>query len=191
MKQGKGKLIIFSAPSGSGKSSIIHRLMSVYQLPAEFSISATSRPPRGEEKDGVDYYFLTPQEFEQKITNGEFLEYEEVYSGLYYGTLKKEINNALEKGRNIILDVDVKGALAVKRQYGESALAIFIEPPSVEVLKERLEKRGTDTPEKIQQRVEKATEELTYISYFDRVVSNEELSVACEEVYKIIFDFIK
>ena len=144
-----GKLIILSAPSGAGKSTLVHHLLNS-NLNLEFSVSATSRAPRLNEKEGIDYYFLTPEEFKQKIANGEFLEYEEVYPDCFYGTLRSEIDRITQKDKNVIFDVDVKGGLNIKRQFGNQALAIFIAPPNMEALKERLLKRGTETPEMIQ-----------------------------------------
>lgn len=186
----KGKLIIFSAPSGSGKSTIISRLVDDYGLSARFSISATSRLPRGEEQHGVHYYFLTEQDFRDRIERGDFVEYEEVYAGHFYGTLRSEIDDALDRGENVILDIDVKGAANVKRIYGDRALTIFIQPPSIEILRERLTARGTDAPERIEQRLHKATTELSYAPRFDRVVTNDHLDTACREAYDYIRDFL-
>ena len=140
----RGKLIIFSAPSGSGKSTIVNHLLSK-ELNMEFSISATSRPPRGKEKNGVEYYFITPDEFREKINKDEFLEYEEVYEGRYYGTLKSEVERILNKGHNVIFDVDVVGGINIKKYYGDKAKSIFIQPPSIECLRDRLIQRGTDS----------------------------------------------
>ena len=142
----QGKLIIFSAPSGSGKSTIINKLMSEYGLRGRFSISATSRQPRGSEQDGVEYYFLTEEDFRRRISEGDFLEYEEVYPGCFYGTLRSEVDRTLDRGENVILDIDVQGGLNVKKIYGDRALTLFIQPPSIERLRERLERRGTDAP---------------------------------------------
>jgi len=161
-----GKLVIFSAPSGSGKSTIInHLLKKGYNL--EFSISATSRKPRGSERNGVEYYFLSPEEFKQKIAGNEFIEYEEVYQDCFYGTLKSEIERIAQKGNNTVLDIDVKGAANVKKQFGERALSIFIAPPSIEALRERLINRKTDTMEAIEKRVAKASYEMTFAKDFD------------------------
>lgn len=185
-----GKLIIFSAPSGAGKSTIVHYLLSKINN-LEFSISATSRKPRGAEVDGSDYYFLTADEFRLKVDNKEFIEYEEVYSDLYYGTLRSEIDRIAAKGNNIIFDVDVKGGLNIKKQYNGQALAIFIAPPSVDELVNRLNHRGTDTPEMIRQRVGKAEYELSFAKDFDVVVVNDVLEKAQAEAEKLILDFLK
>lgn len=184
-----GKLIIFSAPSGSGKSTIINDLLT-RNLNLSFSISATSRLPRGEEKHGVEYYFLTPNEFRVRIDNDEFLEYEEVYADRFYGTLKSEVDERLQRGENVILDVDVKGGMNIKKIYQDKALSVFIQPPSIEELRNRLQKRATDSPEVIQQRIAKAAEELTYASQYDVVVINDDLTKAQEEAFKIITEFV-
>ncbi len=185
-----GKLIIFSAPSGSGKSTIINHLLTK-DLNLSFSISATSRQPRGEEKHGIEYYFLSPEEFRTRIENEEFLEYEEVYTDRFYGTLKSEVDNNLAKGLNVVLDIDVKGGMNIKRQYGKQALAVFIQPPSIEELEKRLISRATDSSEVIQQRINKAEEELQYSSKYDVVIVNDDLEKAQEEAFKVIFDFCK
>ena len=183
-------LFVFSAPSGSGKTTLINHLMSQVQG-LTFSVSATSRPPRGEERDGVEYHFLSEEEFRRKIEEDAFVEYEEVYAGTFYGTLKSEIDGRLAKGENVVLDVDVKGGLSVKRIYGDKALLIFIQPPSIEELRRRLEKRGTDTPEKIQQRVDKAAYELTFAPQFDVVITNDDLETAEKEVVKVVSERVK
>lgn len=185
----KGKLIIFSAPSGSGKSTIINYLLQ-QQLNLYFSISATSRPPRGQEKNGVEYFFLTPEEFRNRIANNEFLEYEEVYPDRFYGTLKSQVEKQLEAGQNIIFDVDVVGGCNIKNFYGNRALAIFIQPPSVEELRNRLNGRGTDAPEVIESRIAKAECELTFAPRFDKVVINDNLEEACQQVYELVNNFI-
>jgi len=185
----KGKLIIFSAPSGSGKSTIINYLLQ-QQLNLYFSISATSRPPRGQEKNGVEYFFLTPEEFRNRIANNEFLEYEEVYPDRFYGTLKSQVEKQLEAGQNIIFDVDVVGGCNIKNFYGNRALAIFIQPPSVEELRNRLNGRGTDAPEVIESRIAKAEYELTFAPRFDKVVINDNLEEACQQVYELVNNFI-
>ena len=185
-----GKLIIFSAPSGSGKSTIVNALLKK-RNDLEFSISATSRAPRGTEQNGREYYFLTPDEFRKKIENGELLEWEEVYKDTYYGTLKSEIERITLKGKNVIFDVDVVGGVNIKKMYGDRALAIFIQPPSVEELEKRLVARGTDSPEKIKERVAKASEELTYAGRFDVVIVNDDLDKAINETEKVIDDFLK
>jgi len=187
----KGKLIIFSAPSGSGKTTIINALRQHEELQLQFSISCTSREPRGEEKDGVEYYFLTPEEFKQKIDEGAFLEYEEVYPNRFYGTLKSEVDGRLEKGQNIVFDVDVKGGCNIKNYYGKKAVSIFIQPPSLEELRRRLEKRGTDTQEVIESRLEKASYELTFAPKYDHVVINDDLETAVDEALQIVSRFIK
>lgn len=186
----KGKLIIFSAPSGSGKSTIIGKLVSEFGLQAHFSISATSRAPRAGEVDGVHYYFLSEEDFRSRIEKGDFLEYEEVYAGHFYGTLRSEIDTNLEAGENVILDIDVKGAQNIKSVYGDQALSIFIQPPSLEALRDRLTARGTESPERIEQRLQRAETELSYASLFDRVVTNDDLGVACEQAYAYIAEFL-
>ncbi|WP_321479495.1 guanylate kinase [uncultured Bacteroides sp.] len=185
-----GKLIIFSAPSGSGKSTIINHLMN-QNLNLAFSISATSRAPRGTEQDGVEYFFLSPEVFRQRIENGEFLEYEEVYTDRYYGTLKAQVEKQLAAGQNVVFDVDVVGGCNIKKLYGERALSLFIQPPSIEVLRERLTSRGTDTPEVIESRIAKAEFELSYAPQFDCIVINDNLETAQAEAYKIIQEFIE
>lgn len=185
-----GKLLIFSAPSGSGKSTIVNYLLQ-QNLNLHFSVSATSRPPRGVEKDGIEYYFLSPEEFRKKIANGEFLEYEEVYPDRFYGTLKSEVQSFLDNGLNIVFDVDVVGGCHIKEQYGKRALSVFIEPPSVEALRERLEKRGTDSPEVIKNRIAKAESELTFAPKFDVVVRNDDLEKAKAETLDAILKFLK
>ena len=185
-----GKVIIFSAPSGSGKSTIIGRLMSHKELNMAFSISCTSRQPRGTERNGVEYFFLTPGEFRQKIADGEFLEYEEVYKDRYYGTLKSQVECQLEAGDNVVLDVDVKGACNIKQFYGGRALALFIQPPSIEELRRRLEGRGTDAPEVIEDRLERASFELTFARKFDKVIVNDDLDRAVDEAFDAVKEFI-
>ena len=165
------KLIIFSAPSGSGKSTIINYLLAQH-LNLAFSISATSRAPRGTERDGVEYFFLTPDEFRRRIEAGEFLEYEEVYKDRFYGTLKSQVEKQLADGQNIIFDVDVVGGCNIKQFYGDRALSVFIQPPSIEELRHRLEGRGTDAPEVIESRLAKAAYELTFAPKFDRVINH-------------------
>lgn len=185
-----GKVIIFSAPSGSGKSTIIGRLMSHKELNMAFSISCTSRQPRGTERNGVEYFFLTPGEFHQKIADGEFLEYEEVYKDRYYGTLKSQVECQLEAGDNVVLDVDVKGACNIKQFYGGRAMALFIQPPSIEELRRRLEGRGTDAPEVIEDRLERASFELTFARKFDKVIVNDDLDRAVDEAFDAVKEFI-
>ncbi|MBR4388938.1 MAG: guanylate kinase [Prevotella sp.] len=186
-----GKLIIVSAPSGSGKSTIINWLMQHEELKLAFSISCTSRPPRGNERDGVEYFFLSVEEFKERIERGEFLEYEEVYEGRFYGTLKSQVERQLADGQNVVFDVDVKGGCSLKNYFGDRALAIFIQPPSVEELRRRLEKRGTDSPEVINDRVEKAGYELTFAPRFDRVLVNDDLDTALAEALQMVTEFIE
>ena len=185
-----GKIIIFSAPSGSGKSTIIGRLMSHKELNMAFSISCTSRPPRGTERDGVEYFFVSPDEFRRRIEADEFLEYEEVYKDRYYGTLKSQVENQLAKGENVVLDVDVKGGCNIKRFYGDRALSLFIQPPSFDELRRRLEGRGTDAPEVIEDRLVRASFELTFADKFDHVIINDDLDRAVNEALKAVEEFI-
>lgn len=185
-----GKLIIFSAPSGSGKSTIINWLMSHEELRMAFSISCTSRAPRGIERNGVEYFFVTPEEFRRRIDNDEFLEYEEVYKDRYYGTLKQQVEAQLEKGENVVFDVDVKGGCNIKNYYGDRALSVFIQPPSIEELRNRLTGRGTDAPEVIEDRIARASFELTFAPKFDKVVINDDLDKAKAEALKIVKDFL-
>ena len=187
----KGKLIIVSAPYGSGKSTIVRWLMEQHpELKLYFSVSCTSRQPRGTEQDGVDYFFLQPDEFRQKIANGEFLEYEEVYTDRFYGTLKAQVERQREAGQNVVFDVDVKGGVNIKRYYGDEAMSLFIQPPSVEELRRRLEGRATDTPEAIQQRLDKAEYELTFAPKFDHIVVNDDLETAKQEALRLLKDFL-
>ncbi|MBB1529522.1 MAG: guanylate kinase [Prevotella sp.] len=188
----KGKLIIFSAPSGSGKSTLVQHLMTEYpELRLKFSISCTSRAPRGTERNGVEYFFLSPDEFRQKISAGEFLEYEEVYQDKFYGTLKSQVETQAERGENVVFDVDVKGGCNIKKYYGDRALSVFIQPPSVEELRKRLVGRATDAPEVIEQRLAKAEYELTFADKFDKVIINDDLDVAKAEAYQIVSEFLK
>lgn len=187
----KGKMLIVSAPSGSGKSTIVNWLMQEHpELRLYFSISCTSRAPRGTEQDGVEYFFLTPEEFRAKIENDEFLEYEEVYHDRFYGTLKAQVERQREAGQNVVFDVDVKGGVNIKRHYGHEALSLFIQPPSVDELRHRLESRGTDTAEAIAERLAKAEYELTFAPQFDRVVVNDDLATAKQQTLDIISDFL-
>ena len=185
-----GKLIIFSAPSGSGKSTIINRLMQHPELHLAFSISCTSRAPRGTEKNGVEYFFLSPEEFKQRIANGEFLEYEEVYTDRFYGTLKQQVETQAARGENVVFDVDVKGGCNIKQFYGDRALSIFIQPPSIEELRKRLTGRATDAPEVIEQRIARAEFELSFAPKFDHIVVNDDLDRAVEETLGIIKEFL-
>lgn len=184
------KLIIFSAPSGSGKSTIINYLLE-QDLHLAFSISATSRPPRGQEQHGVEYFFLTPEEFRQRIADNEFLEYEEVYQDRFYGTLKSQVENQLNAGQNVIFDVDVVGGCNIKQFYGDRALSVFIQPPSIEELRRRLEGRGTDAPEVIESRIAKAAYELSFASKFDVVIINDDLETAKAEALRVIREFLQ
>ena len=183
------KLIIFSAPSGSGKSTIINFLLK-QNLNLYFSISATSRPPRGTEQNGVEYFFLTPEEFKQHIANNDFLEYEEVYPNRFYGTLKTQVEKQLSAGQNIIFDVDVVGGCNIKKFYGDRALSLFIQPPSIDELRNRLQKRGTDSPEIIENRVAKAEFELTFANKFDAVIINANLEEAEIKALQIVQTFL-
>jgi len=185
----KGKLIIFSAPSGSGKSTLVNYLLS-QGLDLAFSVSCTSRQPRGTEQHGKEYYFLTPEEFRAKIANDEFLEYEEVYTDKFYGTLKAEVERLSAEGHIVVFDVDVKGGVNIKRYYGDRALSLFIQPPSIEELSRRLHGRATDKEEVIQQRLAKAAEELTYAPKFDRVIVNDDLEIAKAETLQVVKDFL-
>ena len=184
-----GKLLIFSAPSGSGKSTIIEYLMSK-NLGLHFSISATSRPPRGKEQHGVEYFFLSTEEFKKHIEAGDFLEYEEVYEGRYYGTLREQVDRQLAAGENVVCDVDVLGGKNIKAVYGNRALSIFIQPPSIDELRKRLEGRATDAPEVITKRIERAAFELSFAKDFDKIVINDDLSTAQAETLNIVEAFL-
>ncbi|MDL2212978.1 guanylate kinase [Bacteroides sp. OttesenSCG-928-J23] len=185
----KGKLLIFSAPSGSGKSTLINYLLD-QDLNLAFSISATSRSPRGEEEHGKEYYFFSPDEFRASIEKEEFLEFEEVYEDCYYGTLKAPIEELLSAGVNVVFDVDVVGGFNIKRYYGKQALSIFIQPPSIEELRKRLVSRATDAPEVIEKRIRKAEFELNYAGHFDKVIINDNLDKAKVEVLATVLDFL-
>lgn len=186
-----GKLIIFSAPSGSGKSTLVNYLMEQHpELRLAFSISCTSRAPRGKEQNGVEYFFLSPEEFKKKIANNEFLEYEEVYEDRFYGTLKSQVEVQSQAGQNVVFDVDVKGGVNIKKHYGSRALSVFIQPPSVEELRNRLVGRATDAPEVIEQRLNKAEYELSFADKFDRIVINDDLEKAKVDVYNVIKQFL-
>lgn len=185
------KVVIFSAPSGAGKSTIVNHLLNLFPE-LEFSISATSRAPRGQEKHGVEYYFYTSDEFRSLIADDRFVEYEEVYAGSFYGTLKSEIDRIWAKGNTIIFDIDVQGGVNLKKFFGEKALSVFIQAPSVEILRERLVGRGTDTPEAIEKRVAKAASEMEFAEgKFDYVLINDDLQTAKDEAEKVIGDFLK
>ena len=187
----KGKLIVFSAPSGSGKTTIVRHLLELEDLNLEFSISATSREKRGEEIDKKDYYFLSAKEFKNKIKNDEFLEWEEVYRDNFYGTLKTEVERIWAKGKNVIFDIDVSGGLRIKRKFPEQTLAVFVKPPSIDELKIRLKKRKTESDDKINMRVAKASAELATAPLFDVVVVNDNLDKALKEAEVLVADFLK
>ena len=187
----KGKVLIVSAPSGSGKSTIVNFLMKEHpEFRLAFSVSATSRPPRGQEQDGVDYFFLSAEEFRRHIEADDFLEYEEVYEGRFYGTLKSQVEEKLAAGKNVVFDVDVKGGINIKKYYGEAALSVFIQPPSVEVLRERLIGRNTDEMGQIEQRLAKAEYEMSFAPQFDRILVNDNLEVAKQEAVALLNDFL-
>lgn len=185
-----GKLIVFSAPSGSGKTTIVKYLLAQEELNLEFSISATSREPRGAEEHGKDYYFLSLREFKDKIKNDEFLEWEEVYRDNFYGTLKAEVERIWSHGKNVIFDIDVVGGLDIKNIYPEKTLAVFVKPPSIEELKIRLKKRKTESMDKINMRVAKASIELATAPQFDHIIVNNDLNTALEEAYGLVSDFV-
>lgn len=185
-----GAVIIFCAPSGSGKSTIINSLMPHGELHLAFSVSATTRPPRGEERDGVEYLFLSPQQFREHIAADDFIEYEEVYADRFYGTLKAQVERQLADGQNVIFDVDVHGGMRLKEYFGDRALSLFIQPPSIEELRRRLEGRGTDAPDVIQQRLDRAAYELSFAPRFDHVVVNDDLEAAKAEAYRVVRGFL-
>ena len=188
----KGKLLVVSAPSGSGKSTIVNWLMGEHpELKLAFSISCTSRQPRGTEQHGVEYFFLSPEEFRAKIQNNEFLEYEEVYTDRFYGTLKQQVEDQRTKGQNVVFDVDVKGGCNIKKYYGTQAMSLFIQPPSVDELRRRLEGRATDTPEAIAERLAKAEYELTFASQFDHIIVNDDLEKAKQETLRLVKAFLE
>jgi len=186
----KGKLIIISAPSGAGKTTIVRHLLNS-GLNLSFSVSATTRPARGSEKNGIDYFYLTLPEFRMKIENNELVEWQEVYRDLYYGTLKSEMERIWNEGKTVLFDVDVNGGVNLKKIFGKDSLSVFIMPPSVAELEKRLIRRGTDTPEKIRMRVEKSREEIELARSFDRIVVNENLESAKKEVYELVYHFLK
>ncbi|MEY8869471.1 guanylate kinase [Meridianimaribacter flavus] len=188
MKQ--GKLIVFSAPSGSGKTTIVRHLLKQQELDLEFSISATSRAKRGEEVHGKDYYFLSFEDFKKKIKNDEFLEWEEVYRDNFYGTLKTEVERIWAKGKHVIFDIDVSGGLRIKRKFPDETLAIFVKPPSIDELKIRLKKRKTESDDKINMRIAKASAELATAPLFDKIVVNDDLDKALDEAYKLVSNYL-
>lgn len=184
------KVIIFSAPSGSGKSTIVSHILNLHPE-MEFSVSATSRAPRGQERNGIEYHFFTADEFRKMIAEDKFVEYEEVYAGSFYGTLKSEVQRIWDKGHVIIFDVDVKGGVNLKKYFGDKALSVFIQAPSVEELRKRLVARGTDSTEAIAKRVAKASEEMTYADKFDYILVNDDLQKAYAEAEKVVNDFLQ
>ena len=186
----KGKLLVFSAPSGSGKTTIVRHLLAQEDLNLEFSISCATREPRGEEVDGKDYYFITWEEFKKHIKAEEFVEWEEVYTNNYYGTLKSEVERIWAKGKNVIFDIDVSGGLRIKHKFPQETLAVFVKPPSVDELKRRLKERSTESDEKINMRIAKAHVELATAPQFDKIIKNYDLDVAKQDAYQLVKDFI-
>jgi guanylate kinase len=186
----QGKLLVFSAPSGSGKTTIVKHLLSIEELNLEFSISATSREARGDEENGKDYYFISLDEFKQHIKDGDFLEWEEVYRDNFYGTLKSEIERIWAKGKNVIFDIDVAGGLRIKRRYPTETLAVFVKPPSIDELKIRLKKRSTESEDKINMRIAKASVELATAPQFDMIIKNYDLDVAKQDAFLLVKEFI-
>ncbi|WP_318641883.1 guanylate kinase [Flavobacterium ardleyense] len=186
----QGKLLVFSAPSGSGKTTIVKHLLSIEELNLEFSISATSREARGDEEHGKDYYFISLEEFKQHIKDGDFLEWEEVYRDNFYGTLKSEIERIWAKGKNVIFDIDVAGGLRIKRRYPTETLAVFVKPPSIDELKIRLKIRSTESEDKINMRIAKASVELATAPQFDMIIKNYDLDVAKQDAYLLVKEFI-
>ena len=187
----KGKLIVFSAPSGSGKTTIMRHLIKQEDLNLEFSISATSREPRGEEVNGKDYYFLSAEDFKQHIKNEDFLEWEEVYRDNFYGTLKTEVERIWALGKNVVFDIDVVGGLRIKHKFPEETLAVFVQPPSIDELKRRLKERSTESEDKINMRIAKASVELATAPQFDTIIKNYDLNTALEEAYQLVKEFVK
>lgn len=185
-----GKLIVFSAPSGSGKTTIVRHLLGIEELNLEFSISAATREPRGEEVNGKDYYFMSIEEFKKHIKNEDFVEWEEVYRDNFYGTLKKEVERIWALGKNVIFDIDVAGGLRIKKKFPEQTLAVFVKPPSVDELKRRLKERSTESEEKINMRIAKAHVELATAPQFDTIIKNYDLDVAKEEAYQLVKNFV-
>ncbi|MBL7909638.1 MAG: guanylate kinase [Bacteroidia bacterium] len=187
----KGKLIIFSAPSGSGKTTLVRHILKTFPDHIEFSISATSRPKRGVEENGKDYHYLSQEEFKQKVSNNEFLEWEEVYAGTHYGTLRSEVERIWAKGKAVIFDIDVEGGLNLKNQFKQDSLAVFVMPPSIKILEERLHSRSTDSKESIARRVEKAEKELKTAELFDVFILNENLAEACAKAEELVKEFLQ
>jgi len=187
----KGKLIVFSAPSGSGKTTIVRHLLKQEDLNLEFSISAATREARGEEINGKDYYFMSLKEFKTHIKNEDFVEWEEVYRDNFYGTLKSEVERIWAQGKNVIFDIDVSGGLRIKHKFPEETLAVFVKPPSIDELKIRLKKRSTESDDKINMRIAKASVELATAPQFDRIIKNYDLDTAKEDAYKLVMDFVK
>lgn len=186
----KGKLIVFSAPSGSGKTTIVKHLLQQPELNLKFSVSAATREPRGEEVHGKDYYFISLQEFKQHIKNEDFVEWEEVYRDNFYGTLKSEVERIWAEGKNVIFDIDVAGGLRIKKKFPDETLAVFVKPPSIDELKIRLKKRSTESDDKINMRIAKASVEMATAPQFDTIIKNYDLDVAKEEAYNLVKDFI-
>lgn len=191
MNKNMGKVIIFSAPSGSGKTTLVRELLKRNEFDFGFSISTTSRAPRGEEQHGKEYYFISASEFKEKIANGDFLEWEEVYADHFYGTTKAEITRLQSAGKVILFDIDVFGGINVKKYFQEKALSLFIQPPSIAILRHRLEARNTDSPEKIAMRLEKASQEIEQAQHFDKIIINDDLETAVQELLAIVRDFLK
>lgn len=185
-----GKLLIFSAPSGSGKTTIVRHLLKQSELNLAFSVSATSRLPRGEEKHGEHYYFISTSEFKKHIKNDDFVEWEEVYRDNFYGTLKSEVERLWAEGKNVIFDIDVVGGLRIKKKFPEQTLAVFVKPPSVDELKIRLKKRSTESDDKINMRIAKASVELATAPQFDKIIKNYDLDVALQEAHQLVADFV-
>lgn len=185
-----GKLLIFSAPSGSGKTTIVRHLLQFPELNLEFSVSCTTRAPRGDEKHGENYYFISLQEFKQHIKNEDFVEWEEVYRDMFYGTLKSEVERIWAKGKNVIFDIDVAGGLRIKRKFPEQTLAVFVKPPSIDELKIRLKQRKTESDDKINMRIAKASVELATAPQFDKIIKNYDLETAKNEAYRLVSEFI-
>lgn len=186
----RGKLIVFSAPSGSGKTTIVRALLENSELNIAFSISATSRAPRGKEVHGKDYYFLSPEAFEKAIKDEEFLEWEEVYPSQYYGTLKSEVDRLRDQGKNVVFDIDVQGGMSIKKAFGPDVLSIFVKPPSVEILAQRLTSRGTESDDKIKLRLDKAHQELSFAQSFDHILVNDQLERAIDQAKTLILNHI-